>query len=137
MVVEGNNTRVVYLPGGRWFDFWSGERREGPIWIDVTMDLDRIPVFVRGGASIPLRLGSNRQLFEPTGNGTSLTDGLVIVIAGSAAIEAAWLDENQQLVSAPVRVDESGEVGREVDSVTMVPIGSLGSFPIQASRETD
>lgn len=44
----------VYLPAGIWFDFWTGERHSGPCAITVAAPLDRIPLFVRGGAIIPM-----------------------------------------------------------------------------------
>lgn len=46
--------RSVYLPSGRWIDFWSGELREGPVTVEVEAPLDRIPLFVRAGAIIPM-----------------------------------------------------------------------------------
>jgi hypothetical protein len=44
----------VYLPAGTWFDFWSGQRFEGPCPITVATPLDTIPLFVRGGSIVPL-----------------------------------------------------------------------------------
>lgn len=44
----------VYLPAGDWFDFWTGERQVGGRAISVATPLDTVPVFVRGGAIIPL-----------------------------------------------------------------------------------
>jgi alpha-D-xyloside xylohydrolase len=44
----------VYLPEGRWHDFWSGEVVEGPRWLDLTMPLDRLPVFVRDDSLLPM-----------------------------------------------------------------------------------
>jgi alpha-glucosidase (family GH31 glycosyl hydrolase) len=44
----------VYLPAGTWFDFWTGERHDGARAITVAAPLDRIPLFVRGGAIIPM-----------------------------------------------------------------------------------
>jgi len=128
-VVEGSDTRTVYLPQGEWFDFWTGDARHGPIAFDVTMDLDRIPIYVRGGASIPLRLGADRQLFEPTGNGTSLTNGLVIVIAGPMADEVRWLDEQQRLSSANIKREQSGQFTADGHPVTLAALGSLGFHP--------
>lgn len=46
-------TRRVYLPEGEWYDFWSSRRYAGPVEIQVDAPLDRIPLFVRGGAMIP------------------------------------------------------------------------------------
>jgi alpha-D-xyloside xylohydrolase len=43
----------VYVPPGRWFDFWSGETVEGPRWLDITMPLDRLPVYVRDDSLLP------------------------------------------------------------------------------------
>jgi alpha-D-xyloside xylohydrolase len=43
-----------YLPPGSWYDFWSGERLEGPAHRRVTVPLDRIPLFVRGDSILPL-----------------------------------------------------------------------------------
>jgi alpha-glucosidase len=45
--------RCVYLPAGVWYDYWSGERYEGEKYILADAPLDKIPVFVRGGAMIP------------------------------------------------------------------------------------
>ena len=48
-------TRKVYLPAGNdWFDFYTMERYRGGIWIDVTLTLDRIPLFVKAGSIIPM-----------------------------------------------------------------------------------
>jgi alpha-glucosidase (family GH31 glycosyl hydrolase) len=51
---EGATTWPVYLPAGRWFDFWTGERHEGPGGVTVAAPLDRLPLLVRGGAILPL-----------------------------------------------------------------------------------
>ena len=42
----------VYLPNGTWRDFWSGESFEGGRWIEVSSPVDRVPAFVKEGASI-------------------------------------------------------------------------------------
>ena len=44
----------VYLPRGAWFDYWTGERYDGERWIEADAPLDRLPLFVRAGAVIPL-----------------------------------------------------------------------------------
>lgn len=51
---RGQTRRRVYLPRGRWRDYWDRERVfTGRRWIDVDVPLDAIPVFVRDGASVP------------------------------------------------------------------------------------
>jgi alpha-glucosidase len=44
----------VYLPRGAWYDFWTGERYEGPGAVSVEAPIERLPLFVRGGAIVPL-----------------------------------------------------------------------------------
>ena len=48
-------SRPVYLPRGcDWYDFWTGERHMGGQWIQAAAPLERIPLFVRSGAILPL-----------------------------------------------------------------------------------
>jgi alpha-glucosidase/alpha-D-xyloside xylohydrolase len=54
-VVEKDATiRRVYLPGGAWHDFWSGELIEGGREISRPVDLETLPLYVRGGSILPL-----------------------------------------------------------------------------------
>lgn len=46
-------TRLVYIPPGRWKNFWTGNVQEGPRRIPVLVGLDQIPLFVRDGAQLP------------------------------------------------------------------------------------
>lgn len=47
-----------YLPSGFcWYDFHTGEKYKGGQWITVNAAIDRIPVFVREGAIIPMEQG--------------------------------------------------------------------------------
>jgi alpha-D-xyloside xylohydrolase len=50
----GSRERDVYLPPGRWNDPWSGAAFDGPATVRVDAPLDRIPVFVRAGANVPI-----------------------------------------------------------------------------------
>ncbi len=53
-VVKSNETqRGVYLPRGVWYDFWTDRRYSGPTGAVVDAPLDRVPLFVRGGAIVP------------------------------------------------------------------------------------
>ena len=49
----GQSHRMVYLPAGIWYDFWTGQRVSSGHHT-VQAPLGRIPVFVRGGAVLPL-----------------------------------------------------------------------------------
>jgi alpha-glucosidase len=54
-VYDNNKTCVVYLPEGEWFNFWTNEKHEGAFPVMVNTPLDFCPIFVRGGAIIPMR----------------------------------------------------------------------------------
>lgn len=56
VVQEGQTEREVYLPEnpGGWVDFQTGERYEGRSTIWTETPLDRIPLFLRAGAVVPL-----------------------------------------------------------------------------------
>ncbi|WP_339323257.1 TIM-barrel domain-containing protein [Paenibacillus sp. FSL W8-0194] len=45
--------RAVYLPEGRWFDYWTGEKLEGGRHILAACPLDTMPMYVKSGAIVP------------------------------------------------------------------------------------
>jgi len=50
-------TWQTYLPHGTWFDFWTGEPHAGGRSVSVDTPLERMPIFVRSGAIIPMSTG--------------------------------------------------------------------------------
>jgi len=50
---DDESGREVYLPRGVWYDFWTDRRATGPQSLAGDAPLERIPLFVRGGAIIP------------------------------------------------------------------------------------
>ncbi|MEM7299206.1 MAG: TIM-barrel domain-containing protein, partial [Bacteroidota bacterium] len=50
---EGETGRILYLPRGEWYHYWTDKKWEGAkeIWVDAP--LDEIPIFIRAGAIIP------------------------------------------------------------------------------------
>jgi alpha-glucosidase len=46
--------RRVYLPRGIWYDYWTNKKFSGETTITVDAPLDTAPLFIRGGAIIPL-----------------------------------------------------------------------------------
>ncbi|MFF9349692.1 NPCBM/NEW2 domain-containing protein [Streptomyces sp. NPDC014734] len=45
----------IYLPKGTWTDYWSGRTYQGPTTLDhYSAPLDTLPLFVRGGAAVPM-----------------------------------------------------------------------------------
>lgn len=51
---QGANSRTVYLPAGRWYDFWSGAQAFGGRTLLSPAPITRIPIFVRAGSVLPL-----------------------------------------------------------------------------------
>ncbi|MCZ9338489.1 glycosyl hydrolase, partial [Streptomyces sp. TRM76130] len=55
---------AVRLPRGRWYDTVTERAYEGPGQVLVDAPLDRIPVFARAGAVIPVRGGDGGLQLE-------------------------------------------------------------------------
>lgn len=47
--------RPVYLPEGTWYDWWTGDRHEGPTHILADAPLERMPLYAKAGAIIPMQ----------------------------------------------------------------------------------
>jgi alpha-glucosidase (family GH31 glycosyl hydrolase) len=54
VVESSTKTRKVYLPGGDWYDFWTGDRVGGGREIQRPVDLDTMPLYVKAGSILPL-----------------------------------------------------------------------------------
>ncbi|MBW5484284.1 TIM-barrel domain-containing protein [Streptomyces bambusae] len=45
----------IYLPAGTWTDYWTGTTYAGPGWLNgYSAPLDTLPLFVKGGAIVPM-----------------------------------------------------------------------------------
>ena len=49
-IFKAQGVRDVYLPEGRWYDFWTDRCLEGARWIQYEAPLETLPLFVRAGA---------------------------------------------------------------------------------------
>ncbi len=70
---EAINRRRVYLPEGRWIDYWTDEEYEGPQYILYEADWERFPLFLRAGAIVPMELNADYEI----GGSLSQSKGLV------------------------------------------------------------
>lgn len=50
----GVKTWPVQLPGGVWFDYFSGQRFQGVRSVEIPVTLDTIPVLVKAGSFVPM-----------------------------------------------------------------------------------
>ncbi len=54
VVVDGARARDVTFPTGRWVSWWTGEIVNGPTTAKIDAPLDRLPLYARAGAIVPL-----------------------------------------------------------------------------------
>lgn len=54
LTYEDGTSRKVYLPQGRWYNFFTREEAEGGQMFEIHAAYDEIPVFVKDGAMIPV-----------------------------------------------------------------------------------
>ena len=50
----GATKRHMYLPRGKWFDFWTGKLLDGGAAMDAPANLERMPIYVRAGSIIAM-----------------------------------------------------------------------------------
>lgn len=110
-MMNGNPNRIVYLPKGKWIDFWDeAQSYEGPVkidWFKGWFVKDRFPLFVREGAIIPLEVVN-----DVTGFGSAESAGYVTL--------AIWpqADGRSEFVlhdtEGPVRIFSEGHRGTEL-----------------------
>lgn len=53
-ILDEGRERMIYLPEGKWTDYWDKKQYEGRKWIKYQADLDKLPLFVRANAIIPM-----------------------------------------------------------------------------------
>ncbi|MEK7395237.1 MAG: glycoside hydrolase family 31 protein [Fibrobacterota bacterium] len=54
VTTEGATNRSVYFPGGQWYDFWTGQLRNGGNQMTVNAPLSQIPLHMRAGSIVPM-----------------------------------------------------------------------------------
>lgn len=54
VVNQGMTKRMVYLPEGVWYDYWTHEKLTGPVWFVRDAPLEVCPVYVKAGSIIPV-----------------------------------------------------------------------------------
>ncbi|MBE0651774.1 MAG: glycoside hydrolase family 31 protein [Bacteroidales bacterium] len=67
---NGAMSRTVYLPEGNWINYWTGEKLKGNSEYTVSAPLEKMPLFVKQGAVIPMR---NYASSIEKGNNDTLT----------------------------------------------------------------
>ncbi|MDQ3802969.1 MAG: glycoside hydrolase family 31 protein [Acidobacteriota bacterium] len=87
VVTEGVVKRRVYFPrGGAWVDWWTGRRYEGGTEAEVAAPLNRLPLFARAGAAIPVQ-----PVVQHTGE--MMRTPLSLVVAGGAEGASSFYED--------------------------------------------
>jgi oligosaccharide 4-alpha-D-glucosyltransferase len=54
VIEQGQRTMAVYLPSEMWWDFWTEQHYIGNGYQNFDLEIENIPVFVKGGSFIPM-----------------------------------------------------------------------------------
>jgi alpha-glucosidase (family GH31 glycosyl hydrolase) len=60
-VVTEDALRTIHFPAGKWISLWDGEQVSGPTRVALQTSLNRIPVYLKAGAVMPVQLNSHLQ----------------------------------------------------------------------------
>ena len=114
----GITARQVYLPAGDWYDWHTGELVGGAEFVIMPTPMDRIPIFARGGAVIPMWAEA-----PPSTNGLSPHgDRIPSLRAAHRRSHHSMLQEDDGLTFAALsgaRYRTSSTVDRAGDRVTI------------------
>ena len=83
VVWENINVMDVYLPKGKWIDFWNGKKYIGPKILEYKVPIDIIPIFIRENKLIPINMNVNFSLCKDMGNSVDMVSNLVFFFSPS------------------------------------------------------
>ncbi len=92
-IYDESDERSVYLPPGKWLDFWTDSVHDGGKNLRVECALDRMPIFVRAGAILPTMVSARRI---PEG---AISPLIVEVYPGGAGDTTLYEDEGETVFS--------------------------------------
>lgn len=52
-ILDETGKRKIYLPEGKWIEYWNKSEVDGPCWVDVDAPLDVLPLYIKSGSIIP------------------------------------------------------------------------------------
>ncbi|MDQ3755903.1 MAG: DUF4968 domain-containing protein [Acidobacteriota bacterium] len=87
----GEVKRAVYFPGkgAAWIDWWTGARYAGDSTKEIDAPIDRLPLFIRAGGSIPMQ-----PIVQYTGEMARAPLGLVVAL-GAAGQSSFYQDSGE------------------------------------------
>ncbi|HNY32166.1 MAG TPA: glycoside hydrolase family 31 protein [Fibrobacteria bacterium] len=134
VTTEGATSRQVYFPAGRWFDFWTGQLRNGGVTLSTNAPLSRIPLHVRAGSIVPMgpdiQYATERAdtielriypgddgkftLYEDQGDGYEYEKGAF------ATIPIAYVDETRNVIIGDRQGSFTGMDAKKVFNIVFV-----------------
>ena len=134
---EGTNKvaqQTVWFPPGEWYDWFTGERFTGESTQIVSADVDRFPLYAKGGVPIPLQPYSQRMTTAPL---TNLVARCYPGPVGSTARTTLYEDDG--VTTAYLNGEWSRTVltyRRTAEAVTVTVSPTEGTYPGQVKRRT-
>ncbi len=77
IVWENINVMDIYLPKGKWIDFWNGKEYIGPKILEYKVPIDIIPIFIRENKLIPINMNGDYLLCKNMRNSVETIPNLV------------------------------------------------------------
>ncbi|MEH7453232.1 glycoside hydrolase family 31 protein [Gottfriedia acidiceleris] len=127
IIEEGSVTRMVYLPEGIWFDFWTNKEVVGPTMIQVYAGVHQIPVFVKGNQALLLNVDESKELGSWVGNDLTSYHQPICKIYLDGEFEQTLTDYLGHAVS--IRVTETKDkfvidTQSEIDNLDWIVVGN-------------
>jgi hypothetical protein len=124
----------VWVPPGRWVDYFTGATFTGPSTATLSDPLSRMPVFVRAGGIVP-------EQSSTSGSSASPHSLSVKVVAGAAGTFSLYEDAGSGLgytkgqhTETVITTSTGSVVGGHTSPTTRVTIGpARGSYPGEAT----
>ena len=139
-VVFANATaRNVLLPHGKWTNFWTGAVLSGNTAVNTRASEGTIPLYIRSGAVIPVKLSRSLKLCENMQNGS--VNGIIVTMAeerreichytadGTAQRYITDLkDGNTAVISNKDGADVKAVIAKGISAVSVTADGKALSF---------
>ncbi|MCP5073623.1 MAG: DUF5110 domain-containing protein, partial [Rhodobacteraceae bacterium] len=142
---KGATSREVYLPAGKWYDWWTGKPEAGGRTVQRTVDLATMPIYVRAGAILPIdpiRQYTGQKVDEPmtlkiyrgaNGNYTLYEDdgtSLDYIQGDSVQTQIKWDDAAKTLSIEPA----SKQTATRTFQVELIPDGGTKKIQYTGQR---
>jgi len=150
VTVEGATTRSVYFPGGQWYDFWTGQLRNGGNQMTVNAPISQIPLHMRAGSIVPMgpqiQYATERadtielriypgadgkfDLYEDEGDGYNYETGKY------ATIPITYQDETRNVIIGARNGSFTGMDAQKVFNIVFVKDGHGTGLEVTAQPDT-